>query len=139
MRARIADAKSPDGPWDTKLGAGRLQDVELLAQAFTLLAGGTARTVKAGLQAGVAIGLLDDGEREALLRACALCWCLVQASKLLSDRALDPDAIGEGGKAFVLREAGFDSMAALRAALEEETGKAGAAIDAALRRQPKQV
>ena len=138
MRKRIADAKSPDGPWDTKLGAGRLQDVELLAQACTLLAGQAVRTVEAGLHAGVAIGLLDDGEREALDRAYGLCWTVVQASKLLSDRALDPDAIGEGGKAFVLREANYESIAELRAALEEKTGKAGGMIDAALTRQPGQ-
>jgi glutamate-ammonia-ligase adenylyltransferase len=139
MRARIADAKSPDGPWDAKLGPGRLQEVELLAQACTLIAGRAERDVTAGLQAGVAIGLLDDGEREALVRAYGLCWTLVQASKLLSDRALDPDAIGEGGKAFVLRESGFDTITALQAALEEETGKAAAVINAALDRQPKQV
>jgi glutamate-ammonia-ligase adenylyltransferase len=136
MRARIADAKSPDGPWDAKLGAGRLQDVELLAQACTLIAGQAARDVAAGLDAGVAIGLLDDGEREALWRAYALCWTMIQAAKLLSDRALDPEAIGEGGKAFVLRETGFDTMAELRAALEKETGKAGDVIDTALKRQP---
>jgi len=63
----------------------------------------------------------------------------VQASKLLSDRALDPEAIGEGGKAFVLRQSGFETITALQAALEEETGKAAAVINAALDRQPRQV
>jgi len=139
MRARIAGAKSPDGPWDAKLGPGRLQEVELLAQACTLIAGRAERDVAAGLQAGVAIGLLDDGEREALACAYGLCWTLVQASKLLSDRALDPEAIGKGGKAFVLRESGFETITALQAALEEETGKAAAVINAALDRQLRQV
>ncbi|WP_306154332.1 glutamine-synthetase adenylyltransferase [Roseovarius sp. MMSF_3281] len=139
MRERIAGAKSPDGPWDTKLGAGRLQEVELLAQACSLISGDVARDVSSGLAAGVAIGVLDDGDREALLRAYGLCWTLVQASKLLRDKALDPEAIGEGGKAFVLREAGYDTIEALRAALEEETGKAGAVIDAALTRRPGEV
>src|SRR6056297_2435425 len=139
MRARIAGAKSPDGPWDAKLGPGRLQEVELLAQACTLIAGRAERDVAAGLQAGVAIGLLDGGEREALACAYGLCWTLVQASKLLSDRALDPEAIGEGGKAFVLRQSGFETITALQAALEEETGKASAVFNSALDRQPRQV
>jgi NAD+ synthetase len=139
MRARIADAKPPEGPWDTKLGPGRLQEVELVAQACTLIAGQAARDVASGLEAGVAIGVLDDGEREALMRSYRLCWILVQAAKLLSDRRLDPEAIGEGGKAFVLRAAGFETIGGLQAALEEETGKAGAVIDAALGRAPGEV
>ena len=38
MRARIAAAKAPDGPWDAKIGPGRLQDIELLSQAAALMA-----------------------------------------------------------------------------------------------------
>ncbi|MGB1209281.1 MAG: glutamine-synthetase adenylyltransferase, partial [Paracoccaceae bacterium] len=37
MRARIATAKSPEGPLDPKIGAGRMQDIELLAQAGALV------------------------------------------------------------------------------------------------------
>ena len=33
MRARISAAKTPNGPWDTKIGPGRMQDIELVAQA----------------------------------------------------------------------------------------------------------
>ena len=33
MRARIAEAKPPQGDWDAKIGAGRLQDTELICQA----------------------------------------------------------------------------------------------------------
>ncbi len=38
MRARIAAAKPAEGPWDAKLGPGRLQDVELIGQAGSLMA-----------------------------------------------------------------------------------------------------
>ena len=38
MRRRIAQAKSPDGPWDAKIGAGRLQDIELTGQMVALRA-----------------------------------------------------------------------------------------------------
>ncbi len=33
MRARIAAAKAPSNVWDAKIGPGRLQDVEMIAQA----------------------------------------------------------------------------------------------------------
>ena len=36
MRARLADNKPQDGPWDIKRGPGGLQDIELLAQGVAL-------------------------------------------------------------------------------------------------------
>jgi glutamate-ammonia-ligase adenylyltransferase len=39
MRGRIASAKAPAGPWDAKLGPGRLMELELIAEAGTLMAG----------------------------------------------------------------------------------------------------
>lgn len=136
MRARIAEAKSPDGPLDAKLGAGRMQDVELMAQAGCLMAGRPGRDVAAGLAAGVEIGWLDDADRLALERAYVLCWHLVQSARLLSGRPLDQVKLGEAGTAFVLRETGYDSMAALQAALEQVSGKAAGVIGAALDRRP---
>jgi len=132
MRARIADAKPPEGPWDTKLGRGRLQEIELMAQAGSLMAGETGRSVNAGLAACVAIGWLDDAAGEALERAGGLCWHLLQAAKLLSDRPLDPERIGEGGLGFVLRETGHETLADLRADLDAATEAAARAIDAGL-------
>ena len=73
MRERIAAAKQPEGPWDTKLGKGRQQEIELLTQAGTLMAGGARRDVAAGLNAGVAIGWLDDADRTCADKGlCAL-------------------------------------------------------------------
>ncbi|MDR9393487.1 MAG: glutamine-synthetase adenylyltransferase [Roseovarius sp.] len=136
MRARIARAKTPDGPLDAKLGHGRLQEVELIAQAGSLMKPETDRSVAAGLDACVAIGWLDDGERNALAGAHALCWSLLQASRLLSEAALDPEKLGEGGVAFVLKATGEESMETLMNGLETSTQKAGAVIDAALARVP---
>ena len=136
MRARVAEAKAPEGPWDTKLGRGRMMEIELVAQAGSLMAGDTRRSVAAGLEAGVAIGWLDDAGRRALTRSYGLCWQVVQAAKLLSDRPLDPEKIGEGGAEFVLRETGQETLAALRAALEEAAEAAGDVIDAALAAPP---
>ena len=138
MRARIAAAKTPDGAWDAKLGPGRLQDVEMLAQAATLMAGQASRDIPAGLDDGVAIGWLDDADRAALGRAHALCWQVHQAAKLLSDRPLDPDRIGEGGRRFLLRETGHDSVEALLDDLETAAERAATCIDAALQQTPEE-
>ncbi|EDM71240.1 glutamate-ammonia ligase adenylyltransferase [Roseobacter sp. AzwK-3b] len=132
MRARVADAKRPEGPWDPKLGSGRLQEIELIAQAGSLMAGETQRSVAAGVAAGVAIGWLDDAGDHALLRAYGLFWRVLQASKLLSDRPLDPGRIGEGGTAFVLRETGHETLADLQADLEAAAHEAAQVIDRAL-------
>jgi len=132
MRARVADAKRPEGPWDPKLGSGRLQEIELIAQAGSLMAGETQRSVAAGVAAGVAIGWLDDAGGHALLRAYGLFWRVLQASKLLSDRPLDPGRIGEGGTGFVLRETGHETLADLQADLEAAAHEAAQVIDRAL-------
>ncbi|VAW03525.1 Glutamate-ammonia-ligase adenylyltransferase [hydrothermal vent metagenome] len=137
MRARIATAKPPDGPWDSKLGRGRLFDVELLSQAAALMAGTRARDVVSGLAAGVVIGWYDAAERDALGRAYGLCWQLLQAAKLLSDKPLKSEMIGDGGQSFVLRESGFETLEALQQALEAATNKAGDIIDRALAAPPE--
>ncbi|MDX5413500.1 MAG: glutamine-synthetase adenylyltransferase, partial [Rhodobacterales bacterium] len=132
MRARIAAAKQADGPWDAKLGPGRLQDVELIGQAGSLMAGSQARRAREGLEAAVACGWLDDASGAALLEAYLLFWRLQLVSKLLSDRPLDPAGIGEGGCRMLLRETGFETLDALEAALIEVAAAADAAIHAAL-------
>ena len=139
MRSRIAGAKTPDGPWDTKLGKGRLQEIELISQAGSLISGDGARNVPAGLAACVAIGWLDDADRAALLCAYGLCWQIQQAARLLGDKALDPTRIGEGGAAFVLHETGHENLPDLLESLHEATTIAGNIIDAALTRKPKGV
>ena len=133
MRERIRAAKSPEGPLDAKLGDGRLQDVELIAQAATLIAGrDDGRDVASALASGVEIGWLDDADKRALKDAFALCWSLLMAARLLSDKALDPDEIGEGASDFLLRETGQTDMQALCAEVTRITARAGAVIDAHL-------
>ena len=132
MRARIAAAKSAEGPWDAKLGPGRLQDVELIGQAGSLMAGSTDRQARAGLRAAVACGWLDDATGAALTEAYLLFWRLQLVSKLLSDKPLDPAGIGEGGCRMLLRETGFETLEGLEAALVEVAAGADAAIHAAL-------
>lgn len=137
MRARIAAAKQPAGPWDAKIGPGRLQDVELVAQAATLLTGGTGRSVAAGLEAGRQAGWLRDDESATLDAAYRLCWKVQAVSKLLSDKPFDPGSMGEGGCAMMLRETGADSLAVLEQDLTALTARAGQVIDDVTGRMPK--
>ncbi len=139
MRGRIASAKAPAGPWDAKLGPGRLMELELIAQAGTLMAGQAARDVASGFDGGVAIGWLDDADRDALARAYAICWQVQMVARLISDKPLDPGLMGESGAAFLLRETGQQDLARLEACLESASKAAAGVIDAALERLPKKV
>lgn len=132
MRTRIAAAKPAEGPWDAKLGPGRLQDVELVAQAASLMAGSLARGARDGLEAGIKTGWLDAVTGAALNEAYLLFWRLQLVSKLLSDKPLDPAGIGEGGCRMLLRETGQGTLDGLEAALVAVAAKADAAISTLL-------
>ncbi|WP_336097172.1 bifunctional [glutamine synthetase] adenylyltransferase/[glutamine synthetase]-adenylyl-L-tyrosine phosphorylase [Roseovarius sp. CH_XMU1461] len=137
MRARIGAAKQPDGPLDTKLGPGRLQDVELIAQAAILMAGSGTCDVHQGLAEAVEIGWLSDAERQDLQSAFRLCWRVTLAARLLSDKAPDPDRVTGSAKAFLLRQVEAGDMAALIAALDHRAARAQEIIEAALQRAPE--
>ncbi|MBA86081.1 glutamine-synthetase adenylyltransferase [Thalassobius sp. S69A] len=132
MRGRIAATKAPAGIWDAKIGPGRLQDIELIAQTCALLTGHSGHSVRAGIAAAVAVDALTDAQQECLLRAYDLCWQVQVVSKLLTDKPLDPQQIGEGGRVMLLRETGYDTINALQDALAGQTAQAAAVIDAFL-------
>ena len=132
MRARLAAAKPATNDWDAKNGAGRLMDIELLAETCALLAGDPARRVEAQLRCGVKRQVLSQSEEQALLGAYRLCWRLQAGSRLLTDRALDMDGLGIGARAFLLRETGHADVAELLADLTREVGAAGRVVDAKL-------
>jgi glutamate-ammonia-ligase adenylyltransferase len=137
MRARVASAKAPAGPWDAKLGAGRLLELELVSQAGNLMAGQAARDVTSGFAGGVAIGWLSDGDGAALGAAYALCWRVQMVARLISDKPLEPERMGEGGAAFLLRETEQEGLAMLQERLETLCQRAAQVMDAALMRLPK--
>ncbi|MBJ6373165.1 glutamine-synthetase adenylyltransferase [Sedimentitalea arenosa] len=118
MRARVAAAKTADGPWDAKTGAGRMQDIELVAQTGALLAGSPARDVRSGLEAAVACGWLSTEDANLLSEAYDLYWAVQMAARLISGNALDSADIGEGAAAFLCRSTGVDDIDLLRAELE---------------------
>ncbi|MFC7703526.1 glutamine-synthetase adenylyltransferase [Plastorhodobacter daqingensis] len=129
MRQRLRQAKPGDGPWDAKAGAGRLQDIELLAQTAALLSGDPARRVEAQLRAGGRAGWLEAQQEQAVLTAYRLLWRLQAAGRLLSDRPLDMGDLGEGGCAFLLRELDATDIPALRDRLDQAVAAAAAVID----------
>ncbi len=132
MRARIAAAKAPEGPWEAKIGPGRMQDIELVAQAGALMGAVPGRSVAEGLEAAVASGWLSDADRAALEASYTLCWQVQAVSKLLSDKPLRPDALGGGGAAMLMRETGMDRLDDLGARLAELAGRAETVIEAAI-------
>ena len=136
MRDRIAAAKTGGGALDAKLGVGHLQDVELVAQAATLLAPDTPRDPEAQIAQGVAIGWFSDAQGQAMAASHDLMWRLQAASKLLSEGPLDLDALGKGGQDLLLRETNAESETALVQELETKARAAALAIDEVLASPP---
>jgi glutamate-ammonia-ligase adenylyltransferase len=130
MRARLQQAKPAAGVWDAKNGPGRLMDIELLAQTAALRAGDGARRVEQQLRAGVKCGFLSQSDERALLDIYRLCWRLQAGTRLLTDRTLDMDRLGVGGRAFLVRETGAADAGDLSARLESGVDAAAALSDA---------
>ncbi|MFV0293488.1 MAG: glutamine-synthetase adenylyltransferase [Paracoccus sp. (in: a-proteobacteria)] len=129
MRARIFAAKAPDGAWEAKVGHGRLQDIELLAQSFALRRADPARSSVAQIRAGGRHGLLPKNQAETLLSAQRFLWRLQAAGRLISERALNMDGLGEGGQEFLFRETGCSDLAELETRLALIIRNAGKIID----------
>ncbi|MEO1605002.1 MAG: glutamine-synthetase adenylyltransferase [Pseudomonadota bacterium] len=135
MRGRISAAKTPSGVWDAKIGPGRLQDIELLAQAGLLLSGSVSRDTVDGLQALGALGLVPEKDGKTLRDTFALCQNMRLAAALLGADPLDPDALGESGQMVLCRATGAETLEeAGQRALNAYNG-AAAAIETALGRE----
>ena len=128
MRARLQAAKPAQGPWDAKNGAGRIMDIELAAQTCALIAGSPARGIERQIAAGAA-SVMPDSDAQVLASAHRLLWRVHAAARLLTDRPLDWDSLGEGGRAFVLRETGAKDSGALAADLARAVDEAAAAVE----------
>ena len=128
MRARIAGAKAPTGPLDPKIGPGRLQDIELIAQAGALIGGIPARDVAAGLEAG----LFDARAAADLVAAYDTCWTLQGAIRLLSATPPKAADLGQAGRAFLCRSLDCDSFDDLVTRMTQTYDRADRIITAAL-------
>jgi glutamate-ammonia-ligase adenylyltransferase len=95
-----------------------MMDIELLAQTLALQSAIPARQVERQIASGGIAAKLSQSDQTALLDAYRLFWRVQAASKLLSDKPLAAESIGEGGTAFLLREAGLASTDALTERLQ---------------------
>jgi len=132
MRARLAAARAPSGPLDAKLGPGRLLDIDLTVQTAALLAGSPATDPAGQVVAARAGGILSDAQAAAMTASHDLFWTLQAATRLLTDGPLDPETVGQGGVAFLLRETRMDDAAALSAAVQARADAAARVADALL-------
>jgi glutamate-ammonia-ligase adenylyltransferase len=130
MRSRLAAAGRAGGTWAVKDGPGGMQDIELLGQAVALAAGRTRRATADQLTEAIALGWLEVGQVSALQAAHALFHRVQGAARLLTEDALDPDVVGEGGRAFLARVAGQPSDRALAAHLDKTRAEALECVDA---------
>ena len=128
MRRRIASVKAPDGQLDAKIGAGRLQDIELTGQMVALRVGATVRATPDQIKAGVSAGALSISDGATLCSAVDLCWTVQSAAQLLRAGGIDGDNLGEGGRRFIARETGQDTLEALGAKMDDVCGAAQAVI-----------
>ena len=137
MRERISAAKSGSGVWEAKLGPGRMQDIDLLAQAGALMAGDTSRHIPEQLAAAERIGWIDAGENAVLAESYWLLWRLQSGARLLTGKALDLEDIGQGGLDFMLRETGALDGDDLAARLTAASAQAAKVVERALGRLPR--
>ncbi|AUH34467.1 glutamine-synthetase adenylyltransferase [Paracoccus tegillarcae] len=128
MRDRIFRAKAQDGEWEAKIGPGRLQDIELLAQSFALRGAEPARGAAAQIRAGKKAGLIEAEQADRLLSAHRFLWRLHAAGRLLTDRPLNMTELGVGGQDLLLRETGCDTLDQLAARLSELSAEAAQII-----------
>jgi len=132
MRARLLAAWPAPSDWEAKTGPGRLMDIEFLAQTAALLAGDPQCGTDQQLRAGRESGFLSAAEAETLLAAWRLFWTVRAAGRLLTDRDLGPEGLGQGGCAFLLRETGAETVADLTLRLRAASEAAAAVIGAKL-------
>ncbi|MEM8730935.1 MAG: glutamine-synthetase adenylyltransferase, partial [Pseudomonadota bacterium] len=132
MRARLAAARAPTGWLDLRTGPGRLQDLELVAQAGQVSAGRAQRGVMAGLVAAQSAGWLTAQEGAELCAAYPLFWAVHTATRLVGALPDDPGDLGQGAADFLCRSGGVSDLQALQARLEARYEACAAMIDAAL-------
>ncbi len=132
MRLRIARSKGPAQLWYIKDGAGRLQDIEMIAQLGCLLDGGGARDVVSGLQSAVKTGVLSNQQGFQIQRTYRLLWSLRVAAQLLGQGGFEEEQIADGAKNFVLTLTENPDLETLKKNFITQTDTVSGIIDSAL-------
>jgi glutamate-ammonia-ligase adenylyltransferase len=124
MRALIAEAKGDADPWDLKLVAGGLVDIEFMAQYLVLRHAHSVpdvlRTATAEVIAAAGgLGLLEAGDSECLLAAHRLYSGVTQILRLALDDDADPREASVAVKRRLAKVADLPGMNALENDLAE--------------------
>ncbi len=77
-------------------------------------------------------GFVSKTEEAALASGYRFLWRLQASGRLLTDRPIDMEAIGEGGRAFLLRETDCETLEALAQRLQVLTVEITAIVDRCL-------
>lgn len=135
MRARLEsalDKSRAQNPWETKVGAGRLLDIDLFGQTAALLTGAKVRDTGAQLATAQAAFDLTEAEVSALQAAWSRLSAVQQTGRLLSEGAFDPEALGPGGLEVLLEQTSAKNLAALERQLAKERQQTEALVVAKL-------
>ena len=101
MRRLIAQEKGESDPWDLKLAAGGIIDIEFLAQYLILRHAGehaalvTTDTTQAISIAG-RLGLIEGADADLLIEAHRIYSAVTQMMRLTLDEAFDPAKVAKG-------------------------------------------
>ena len=134
MRARIEGEKGTRDPFDLKMVAGGLVDVEFIAQALQLLHAAAVPEIlstntEAALAAAAEAGVLPAGEAEILLPAIRLYHDLTQVLRLSLTGAFKPADAPKGFLALVTKAGGLPTVERLEAHLMETEAAVRAAFE----------
>jgi glutamate-ammonia-ligase adenylyltransferase len=78
------------------------------------------------------VGWLDYAGARDLTAAWRLMWTIGQIGKLLSEKAIEPETLGQGGCSLLLRDTGAPDIAALTAQVDQTVSHAGDLVDQAV-------
>ena len=132
MRSRLAEASDAGrvaSDWEFKMGAGRGQDIELLASAAALVFGSASRQVTRQLRQCVKLGWCSASEVRDITAAYIQLQKLGQVTRLVTDQHLDPEVIGQGACEFLLRETGHRRISDLQSELRSRQKQTARIID----------
>ena len=122
MRRRLSDAADRArvaNVWETKLGPGRMLDIELLAQAAALISASPVRAVDDQLGLGVGLGWYDATQLSEIKAAYSRLRRIQQIGRLVVEGQPNPESMGQGGRDLMLSETEEASLESLKTRLTE--------------------
>jgi glutamate-ammonia-ligase adenylyltransferase len=128
MRGLIASVKGDKDPWDLKLAAGGLMDIEFLAQYLVLRYARSQPTLIsvstfAVIETAAKLGLFEAADAQALLDAHRLMTNVTQMLRLTLDPGDDPREASEAVQRRLANAAELPSLSALKSDLDEARTK----------------